>query len=419
MNVAPHTLVVWHWARDRVVADIPGVFDRKPWAVSPNARELVVADPGGTLTFYSLLDGAKLRTIDIGKQLVVLDYDPDGRKLATVSAASNRIEIRSVADGKLQRTLTPPTTSMLGGLAWSANGRLIAAGFGNYRAYTWHVENGQLASDLIGHQAEATGCFFDPNDQWVAANGWDNKTHFWNPVTGGHLMTLPGQTITAISGDGQRIGYQDPHAAGVWSVTVPRELKTLHGHVGSKGPWQASFGIDGQILATSSPDAIRFWETRTGRALGELRPPGGALTTLFTPDSKFLFAVGHEHCTRWPTRHDAEMNALVIGRPEALLTTVQGGSTERRASLSADGNRAAMNNQNLGRVFVFPLQDPALWRSYGPMGNLANAHLSPDGRWVIGVTWPTPIARVWDTLTHQTVKEFRLQKPVGVAFSPD
>jgi len=418
-SVAPHTLVVWRWAENRIIAEIPGSFDRKPWAVSPDSRELVVAD-GKMLVFYSLSDGTKLRSVDFGKQFVVLDYDSEGQRLAAVPLGFNYIEVRAVTDGMvLQRLIPPAKAGNLGGIGWSANGRLIAAGFGNYRAYAWHVENGQLASDLIGHQAEATGCFFDPNDQWVAANGWDNKTHFWNPVTGGHLMTLPGQTITAISSDGQRIGYQDQHAAGVWSVTVPRELRTLHGHVGSKGPWQASFGVDGQILATSSTDAIRFWETRTGRALGELRPPGGALTTLFTPDGKYLFAVGHEHCTRWPTRHDAEMNALVIGRPEALLTTVQGGSTERRASLSADGQRASMNNQFLGRVFVFPLEDPALWRSYGPIGNLANAHLSADGRWVIGTTWPTPGARVWDTLTHQLVKEFRLQKPVGVAFSPD
>ena len=389
LNLSPHTLVIWEWRDDKLRAEIPGDFDGKPWSISPDSTELALSHVRGTVAFHSLADGQKLRSVPVPTRYHMIEFHPDGKSIAVLPSGSNRIEIRDVADGKIRRSLVGPPGSLLMGFGWSADGKMIAAGAANYRAYVWHVENGQLACDLFGHQAQTTNCIFDPNGQWVATTAWDNTTRFWDPVTGSPLLNRLMGTMMTVSADGQRIGYQANHVSGVWSATVAREFRTLHGHVGDKGPWQASFGLNGQILATSNRDAIRFWEARTGRAVGELRPPAGALTTLFTSDGKYLFAVGHEHCTRWPTTYDAESNTLVIGRPQALLPD-QTGTTERRASLSADGKRAAIYNQNRGLIYVFPLEDPSLLRTFGPMSQLGNVHLSPDGRWVIGTSWPAP-----------------------------
>src|SRR5262245_47395486 len=45
VGLASQTLIVWNWINDRVVTEIPGYFDRRPWAVSPDSQELVVAEP--------------------------------------------------------------------------------------------------------------------------------------------------------------------------------------------------------------------------------------------------------------------------------------------------------------------------------------------------------------------------------------
>jgi WD40 repeat protein len=417
IQIDPHTLVVWDWAAGRVCAEIPGRYERRPWAVSPDSTELIVAQPGRPADVYSLLDGAKRRTLRLGT-VACLEYDPGGGRLATVAPGEGRVQIRDLADGKVVLTLATPTLSSIMDIAWSADGSLLAAGCANFRVCVWHTENGQVACELLGHTAEPTTCIFDPNGQWLATSGWDGQTRFWDPVTGQALLDPLLGMVTAVSADGKRIGYFTKHDSGVWSVTEPRELVTLHPHTGGKGPWHAAFSPDGRALATSSGDAVRFWDAATGRPAGTLRPPGGAITAHFTPDRKYLLTAGGDHCSRWPTRYDAGTNALHIGPAEPLLVRYAG-PANRRAALSADGSRAAIFNDPFGRVHVFPVADPDLYRSFGPMPGICDGRLSPDGRWVVATSWPGPGALVWDTRAPRPPHEFTVEKPVTAAFSPD
>ena len=407
---------VWNWQTNEIVAEIPAENGQAVFAINREGTEVALAYIDGTMAIHSLPDGRKLRTLSVEGGVREMRYSPIGNSIA-LHRHARTLEIWNLDDGKKSRTMMAPIGTRMMCMAWSADGQMVAVGCSDFRAHVWHLENGQLAADLIGHQAEVTTCAFDPHGQWLATVSWDGTTRFWNPITGLLLSTVRGELL-AVHPDGARIGFRAAAQLGIWTVSKSEAFKSLHGHVGIKGPWHASFGADGKVLATSSPDAIRLWDAETGRAIGELRPPGGALTAIFSPNGKYLLSAGHNHCARWPTRFDPSTNTLHIGRSETLLAN-QEGMTERRASISADGERAVVHNQRREVAYVFNVAEPALWRSVGPLRELSGVTMSPDGRWAIGTTWPSGHARVWDALTHRVAHDFPISRTVTVAFSPD
>lgn len=411
--------LVWDWQSNKVVAQIPAVAGRAYYAINHDGTQIAFARTNGTLATCALIDGQELQSFPIGYQVQGLAYSPDGKRIA-LHRNKDQLEIWNLAEKKVHLKLSIPSGAGIMSIAWSPNGRLIAAGCSNYRAHVWHAENGQLASDLVGHQAEVTRLFFDPNGEWIATTGWDVTTRFWNPVTGTTLLNLRGTTV-AVSDDGRKLAHYSGQSTGILRIDGLNEFHSLHGHLGPKGPWHASFSNDSSILATSSHDAVRFWDSANGRNIGELRPSGGALSTAFHPEGKYLVSAGRTHLSRWPIAYDRSTATIEIGEEEPLLThqadLINRG--ERRVAMSSDGSRVAVSNQIRQSIFIFSFEEPNLWRSIYTFPDVNGVQLSPDGKWVFSASWPIPNARIWDAVTGSQVKDLRGSSPVFASFSPD
>jgi WD40 repeat protein len=146
------------------------------------------------------------------------------------------------------------------------------------------------------------------------------------------------------------------------------------------------------------------------------------MTVLFHPEGTALLTCGHRDCSRWPLEFDDAARTLRVGPPERLLPEdlVKDRYTERRAALSADGSRLVVADQQRARIDVLSLTDPSLRREIVGLSNLAGMVLSPDGRWAVGLTWPSPMGRIWDAVTGTVVKGVLGPRPIaGAAFSPD
>jgi serine/threonine protein kinase/WD40 repeat protein len=417
----PHTLVVWDWQANKRLLSMPGNFEGHPCAVRADSREMAACSADGTMSYYSLPDFSLVRQFRWPNQLGAFAYNPTGDRVAAMHWKSRRLEVRDVANGDLKlAVLSPPETGLMK-VAWSPDGRLLAAGCSDFRAYIWSADNGRRISDLVGHQAEVVGCDFGPDAAWIATTSWDGMTRFWDPITGVHLLTVPGSMTTADPGR-RWLAVTTGTATTVLHVDGQDEAKTLHAHVGGKGPWHVAFDPKGRILASASVDAVRFWDAPTGRAIGELSAPGGAMTAIFHPDGKSLLACGHRQCSRWPIEFDGAMQALRIGPRESLLPEelLKDPRNERRAALSADGSRLVVTDQYRGRIDVIPLADPALRRDVPGLSSMAGVAMSPDDRWVVGLSWPNSIGRIVDVADGTIVKFALGPRPVaGVGFSPD
>ena len=70
------------------------------------------------------------------------------------------------------------------------------------------------------------------------------------------------------------------------------------------------------------------------------------------------------------------------------------------------------------RFYVFPFDDPGACKSIQAFPQLGGVLLSPDGRWVLGTSWPLARAQIWDAQSGELAKS-SLQVSASFRFSPD
>src|ERR1700741_4357815 len=158
----------------------------------------------------------------IGAMRLVMSLD--GRLLATSTFRSSTIKLWDTATGRELRTLssgTQSTMSMSPYIAFSRDGRLVAAAAGDNSVRIWDVTSGRELQSLAGSQ--------------------------------GSLASSLGVYFIAFTGDGQIVTVSD--AVRVWDVASGRELRTLgttsvsaSGFTGGAGG--VALSPDGKQLAT-------------------------------------------------------------------------------------------------------------------------------------------------------------------------
>jgi WD40 repeat protein len=137
-------------------------------AFSPNSKLLASCSSGGfapvspaTVKFWDVATGREVRTLDWPKVLVVADmkFSPDGKLLATASIENfgqdTAVMLWNADDGKLVRTLAftnlnlraslSGTAENFRSLAFTADGKLLAAASSDGLVRFWNVADGRLA----------------------------------------------------------------------------------------------------------------------------------------------------------------------------------------------------------------------------------------------------------------------------------
>lgn len=144
---------------------------------------------------------------------------------------------------------------------------------------------------------------FSPNGRLLAAGDFDNRIHLWDANTGRELHLLEGHRRVPVSGkngvfclafspDGIRLasGAADGTVR-VWEAKSGKELACCAGHGGRVRA--LAFAPDGRTLASAGADnALRLWEPASGRAIGPMSDEGGAVVGMsISPDGKILALV--------------------------------------------------------------------------------------------------------------------------------
>lgn len=197
-------------------------------AFSPDGAMLASGSHDKTVRLWLTRDGKTTRTLKGHTQWVkCVVFSPDGATIvsgAEVVFFAPELMMWRVADGKILHKLKgSETASTVTGVAFPANGMMLASGSEDKSVRLWRVANAEPVHTLKGHRGGVTGVVFSPDGTMLASSSSDKTVRLWRIPDGKLLQTLKGHTnevnSVAFSPDGNTLasGSEDKTVR-LWSL---------------------------------------------------------------------------------------------------------------------------------------------------------------------------------------------------------
>ena len=373
-------------------------------AFSADGRRLALGHVDGTISLYDLDRAALPGVLRIGEPANGLAFHPrDGRLAVACSKSIRLFDVNS--DEELPALQNPKVSGWANGLAWHPGGRLLAATAG-HGIHLWDTEAAAEAlPPLLGHTGQGIFVAFNREGDRLVSTGWDQQTRLWDPLTGRLLLTMPVACGTRFSADGTLFGLgSDGSKLQLWRVAEGRELRLLRRL--TKDTTHPVLDAEGRILATTSEESLTFFDLATGRELASVELTGNHPRS-FDPHEGWMTG-GSAGTLLWPlTRDPMRSNVLRVGPPKPVSTRAHSGaaaSTDGRVRVIPFGNEA----------IVLDRTDPAKRVVLGPLYDVRNVAVSPDGRFAATFSWwwdaRYKSVRIWEADTGRHVVRFARRK---------
>jgi WD40 repeat protein len=303
-----------------------------------------------------------------------LTYQSGLRVLKTLSQFQQ--ELRGIHDRFYKRYQIDPR-DFVRSVAFSSDGRLLAAGFLNGGIQVWEVDSGLQVYSLAGHLASVNSVAFSPDNLWLVTGSRDRKIKLWEADTGVEVQTLNGHTgevrAVAFSPDGQWLlsGSHD-RSIRIWRAATGHEVETLQGH--TRQITSVVWSTDGKLIASGSWDrAIKLWEVTSGLVIDTLMGHARGVASLaFSPNGRWLASGGE----------DAEVMLWEVATGRELQTFKGSNNSVSSVAFSPDGGLLAAGS--LGQnVIVWKVATGAVVKHLRYQNISYNSiAFSPQGQWL-------------------------------------
>jgi RNA polymerase sigma factor (sigma-70 family) len=279
-------VVVWDAATGRETARFQVGGDR--WEAkavfSPDGKLLAAASRDGHIVLWDVGKAREARRFPHSEEGVMsIAFSPDGKWLAT-GHIDDRKEVKDdllrmwdVAAGKEVRRLIGSKELMIPSVAFSPDGRVLAAVGWSGTIQLWDPATGKSLCRLGEPGGRASGVAFSPDGRMLASSGRDDMVRLWEAATGSERKSFRGHRGSTegvvFSPDGKTL------ASGGWDTTVllwdvrgspagaPAELEAS---------WEALAGADAArayhailYLSAAPGPAVRFLRERLRAAADE------------------------------------------------------------------------------------------------------------------------------------------------------
>ena len=273
--------------------------------------------------------------------ITALAFSADGRELAV--SGFREITIWAAASGQLLRRIgnVAPRTYAL---AWSADGKRIAAGggipgeLGEVRLF--EADTGKLLKVLGTHSDVVQDVKFSPNGELLAAASADNSIALYDAATGARRRVIAnhadGVAGIAFSPDSQRLASASlDKSAKVFEVATGDLVSTHSGHTAPV--FAVAFSGDGkQVFTAGREKKIHVWNPDDGKKAAEI---GGFAHDVFKliADDTNLFSCSADGTARQHTLADRKEQRSLTTGAEWLYSLAIHTGTKRIAAGGFDG----------------------------------------------------------------------------------
>jgi RNA polymerase sigma factor (sigma-70 family) len=283
------TIRLWEAATGKEVRQLSGCERAVDClSFSPDGKTLASGSRDGGVRLWEAGGGKPPRRIGSHTREVAVAFSPDGKTLASGSRDGTLV-LRDVATGKELRQYAGSVEG-IHCLAFSPDGALLAStGFVDPRKgigraaipiRLWQVATGREVRRLEGHLGVLVGSIaFSPGGKLLASASWDNTVRLWDTASGKEVYQFIGNQGwegVAFSPDGKTQAAGEGQTIRLWEVATYKERGRFRGHHGIIEC--IAFSPDGRSLASGSMDSTTLLWDLTGQAGGrrlqaaQLRP---------------------------------------------------------------------------------------------------------------------------------------------------
>ncbi len=283
-------------------------------AFSPDGRYAVFANSG------KYVDGAYVTARDHSVRLWDLETDQELGAGATVgppAKARTRVVKKSVPRFRGH-------TDEVWSVAFSPDGRLVAAGAYNGTIIVWDVASGKQVCCCAADRTRADGHFrtvaavaFAPDGKRLVSGGYDQSVRIWDVASGQQVCRGTGHTdriwgvafapngkrvLSAAGGKVSRSGDSLPgtkdFTVRLWNATTGKEVRRFTGHTDAVK--QAVFSPDGRYVVSAGRDqTVRVWLVATGAQLRRFEGHTEHVRTVtVSPDGRWALSGGEDKTLR-------------------------------------------------------------------------------------------------------------------------
>ena len=410
---------------------------------------------GSEVVLWDATTGAESRRYPI--RAISLALSPDGAQLACSHHMT--ITVLDLSSGETMATLKGLSGESYG-MAFSADGKLLAAASLNGAVQVWSIPDGVRIHAFHGHDAAGYRVAFTADSSRLVSVGGDysqsnvvpGEAHIWDVTSGKHVRSLRGH-VTAVTDvafhlDEQRVATVERDGnIKIWDVTASREFQLLISKGGGDSRSNLAFSSDGQYLATPQGNVLMVWDTTffnkvraptgtpkrgvkttafrpkrtqvaftdnlgvlrvtdvaSGQELFNVQTPNGYDPAVFySPDGRQIITVGRTSGAVW----DADTGANVdVFSGSAFATSVDGGCI----ALAKDGAVTIWSTATERKVLLELNQSP---RPTLRAVDTAGATLATGG--------PDKVARLWDIDTGREIANMtgHVGAITGISIHPD
>lgn len=397
---------------------------------TPDGKRLILGSDFGMVQVFDLETGTpRLLPATTVEGVVCLAVSPNSEVLAAGFAyASSIISLWDLRSGQTLGQLTNHT-DCVNGLAFSADGTLLASSGEDDTVRIWLVANQTQAGFLKSPRSELYGVTFLSGRPTVVSASRQGGLRFWSyqqrsalPAHSVRRISYGAEAMTRVAAEGFAPGHLDPRVIcrsgvafaadtvsyivpdqdgvlGVWNSGSHSNLERLE-FLGTNN-WGVALSADGHWLAVGEvAGRVAVWDWRVRKARASFAVP-------FECYGKLLFSAGGRYLIARILRQD--MSQLyrvwrVADWAELPLGNINRGI--RSADLSADDRRLiAGYSDHRVRIWSFPSSRLELVSAPHPTSVNAVA-FAPNGRTAVSASTDGTV-KLWDVRAGREIATLR------------